>query len=466
MSVSSRRRLVLGVVLTAAFMDNMDATIVSIALPRIQRDLAGGSALAQWSLAGYALAFAVLLITGGRLGDIFGRRRIFLLGVAGFTLASVVCGAATAPEMLVAGRFAQGALAALMVPQVMSVIVAMFEPHERARAFAMLGAVLSAGSVSGPFLGGLLTEYDLAGLGWRAIFLINAPIGMVTFWLAVRAMPETRSTRPLRLDLVGVVLVALIMVGVLYPLTRGSEAGWPGWMYAVIAAAVAAVPAFAAHQRWRHRLDGSALVPPALFARRSFTVGVVVVLLVFSGVTSFFLVMTYHLQAGLGWAPLRVALVTLAWPLGITVTTRPALRRASRRLVGAGAAVMAAGVTMMIASVTVLGAGLSWPYVVAAELVIGLGMGLCVPILATVALSEVPADDAGAGSGVVNTAIQLGTALGVAVVGAVFFALAGDGFASATATALWFNVAVFAVAALVGPLLPGARTREPLAGAH
>ncbi|MFI9598050.1 MFS transporter [Nonomuraea sp. NPDC052265] len=417
-------------------------------------------ATAQWSLAGYALAFAILLITGGRLGDIAGRRRIFLVGVAGFTLASVVCGAAMTPEALLAGRFAQGALAALMVPQVMSVIVAMFEPHERGKAFAMLGAVLSAGSVSGPFLGGVLTEYDVAGLGWRAIFLINVPIGVVTFSLALRVMPETRSTRPLRLDLVGVALVSLIALGLLYPLMQGREAGWPGWMFAIMAMAVAAVPAFAAHQRRRHRLNGSALVPPALFAHRSFTVGVVVVLLVFSGVTSFFLVLTYHLQMGLGWEPLRVALVTLAWPLGITGTTRLALRRASRGLVGAGAAVMAVGVTMMIVSVGWLGADLSWPYVVAAELVIGLGMGLCVPILATVALGDVPADDAGAGSGVVNTAIQFGTALGVALVGAIFFSLAGDRFASATATALWFNVAVFGVAVLASPLLPGIGVRE------
>ncbi|TDD23129.1 MFS transporter [Nonomuraea diastatica] len=337
----------------------------------------------------------------------------------------------------------------------------MFEPHERARAFAALGAVLSAGSVSGPLLGGLLTEYNLAGLGWRAIFLINVPVGVVTFWLARRVVPGTRSPHRPRLDLVGALLVGLIASGVMYPLVQGREDGWPGWMFAVMAGAVLAVPGFAAHQRWRHRLDGSALVPPALFAHRSFVAGLVVALLVFSGVTSFFLMLTYHLQSGLGWPPLHVALVTLAWPVGIIATTRFALRRTGRGLVGAGAAVMAAGVLLMIISVTVLGAELSWPHVVAAELVIGLGMGLCVPILAAVALGEVPTGDAGAGSGVVNTAIQLGTALGIAVVGMIFFSSAGGGFGAATATTLWCNAAFFCAAALATPLLPGRGVREP-----
>ncbi|MEO3868828.1 MFS transporter [Nonomuraea sp. B12E4] len=473
MPASPRRWTALGIVLTAAFMDNVDATILSVALPRLQRDLGTSPATAQWSLAGYSLAFALLLITGGRLGDIHGRRRVFLAGVAGFTLASVVCGTAMTPGVLVAGRLAQGALAALMVAQVMSVIVAMFGEAERPKAFALLGAVLSAGSVSGPLLGGLLTEFDLLGLGWRAIFLINVPVGVVTLWLAARVMPETRSARPLRLDLAGVALVSLATSGVMYPLVQGREAGWPAWTFAVLAGAVLVVPCLAVQQRRRDRLDGAALVPPALFARRSFTAGVVIVLLVFAGVAAFFLVLTYHLQSGLGWEPIRVALVTLAWPVGITATTRFALRHLGRALVGVGMGVMAAGTILMLACVSTWGADVPWPPVVAAELVLGLGMGLCVPILATVALGEVPADDAGAGSGVVNTAIQLGTALGVAGVGAVFFSLAAAaGFVPATAGTLWCVAAVFGLAALLSPLLPRTRTRtrtrarEPEAGAR
>ncbi|MFI6508563.1 MFS transporter [Streptosporangium sp. NPDC050855] len=469
--LSRRRWIALGVVLSAAFMDNVDATILGIALPRIQRDLGAGHTAAQWSLAGYALAFALLLITGGRLGDIFGRRRLFLIGVAGFTAASVACGAAMTPEALVAGRLAQGAMAALMVPQVMSVIVTMFAPAERTLAFSLLGAVLSAGSVSAPLLGGLLTEYDVLGTGWRAIFYVNVPVGILAFCAALRFMPETRSDRPLRLDLTGVALVTLATLGIMYPLVQGPAEGLPAWTFAVTAGGVAVLGLFVVQQRRRHRRDGSALVPPTLFRRRSFTAGVVVVLLVFSGVTSFFLVLTYQLQSGLGWTPLRTALVTLAWPVGITATTHLALRHGAahgRRLIGAGALTMAAGTLVMIACVRVLGAGLAWPHVAAAELVVGLGMGLCVPILTGVVLGDVPPDDAGAGSGVVNTGIQFGTAAGITVVGAVFFALvtAGTGdladrFGAATATALWCNVGVFVLAALLSPLLPAPSPAEP-----
>ncbi|TMR23314.1 MFS transporter [Nonomuraea turkmeniaca] len=436
----NKRWLALAVVLTAAFMDNVDATIVSVALPRIQRELGADATAAQWILAGYALTFALLLITGGRLGDIAGRKRVFLAGVAGFTLASIVAGTAQTPGVLVAACLGQGAMAALMVPQVMSVIVALFRPEERALPFSLMGAVLSAGSVCGPLLGGLLTEYDLAGLSWRAVFLLNVPIGLATFAAAARFMPETRSAAPLRLDLAGVALAALAALGIMYPLLQ--RAGY-AWMVLGVVMAFA----FAAQQR--RRGQGRALVPPELFGRRSFTMGVVVVLLVFSGVTSFFFVLSYHLQLDLGWSPLDIALVMLAWPAGITATSHLALRRGvawGRSLIGTGAAAMGVGMLLML--LFAQAQELTWAHVVAAELVMGLGMGMCVPVLTTVALGDVPADDAGAGAGVVNTGIQLGTALGVAIVGGLYF--------TAGTAALWYNVAVFALAALLSPLLSSA----------
>jgi MFS family permease len=243
--------LALGVVLLAVFMDMVDSTIVSIAPPRVQNGLHAGYAAVQWILAGYSLTFALVLITGGRIGDVFGRKRIFLIGVAGFTLTSALCGAATSPGMLIGARLAQGVSAALMVPQVMSVIMIMFGEQARYKAFALYGAVLSLGNVGGPLLGGVLTQYDVLGLHWRAIFCVNVPIGVVTFASAALFVPESKPARALRVDLLGVGLISLVSFALMYPLIQGQDAGWPTWMVALLAAAVPLLVLFYYAQRWR-----------------------------------------------------------------------------------------------------------------------------------------------------------------------------------------------------------------------
>ncbi|MFF5448618.1 MFS transporter [Streptomyces sp. NPDC012888] len=472
---SRRRWLALAVVGAAMFLDTLDASIVTVVLPAIQTDLDGGYAMAQWTLAGYTLAFGLLLITGGRLGDVFGRKRVFMAGVAGFTVASVVCGLSVNGEMLVAGRFAQGLMAALMVPQTMAVVVTLFRKEEWANAFTLVGVGLIVGSVSGPLLGGVLTELDLLGLGWRAIFLINVPLGLLTLLLAVFFVPESRSEEPLRVDVLGVVLLAAAAVGVLYPLVQGREEGWPVWMFAVLAAGLVLLVVFAGQQRSRHRRDGSALIPPPLFRPRSFRVGLTVTLLFYTGISSFFLVLTYHLQFGLGWSVWRTALATSAWPLAIIAATQVSWRVksvAGRTWVGVGSLVLAAGVLCAIVSVRVSGAGLALWQVSLAGVVMGLGMGLCSPVLTAVVLGDVPPKDSGVGSGVVNAFMQLGSAVGIAVVGLVFFGLVGgdgdvgldggrDGsgggavVGDALAATLWYNVAAFLLTALLSRLLPG-----------
>lgn len=205
--VVRNRWIALAVVTLASFLDNLDANAVTVVLPDIQKDLGAVFGTAQWTLAGYTLAYALFLITGGRLGDIYGRKRLFLIGVTGFTATSVVCAVATNAEVLVAGRFGQGFMAALMVPQAVSVIITMFKQEEWPSAFAVMGIALSVGSVGGPLLGGLLAEWDVFGLGWRALFLVNVPLGVAALAIAAKFMPETRSETPLRLDIVGVLLL-------------------------------------------------------------------------------------------------------------------------------------------------------------------------------------------------------------------------------------------------------------------
>lgn len=460
-----RRWLALAVVGGAMFLDTLDASIVTVVLPAIQRDLDSTYATAQWTLAGYTLAFGLLLITGGRLGDIFGRKRIFMAGVAGFTVASVVCGASVNGEMLVAGRFAQGLMAALMVPQTMAVVVTLFRREEWANAFTLVGVGLIVGSVSGPLLGGVLTELDLLGLGWRAIFLINVPLGVLILLLAVFFVPESRSQEPLRVDLTGVALLSAAALGLMYPLVQGREEGWPLWMFAAMAGSVVLLVVFALQQRARHRRDGSALIPPPLFRPPSFRTGLVVTLLFYTGISSFFLVLTYHLQFGLGWSVWRTALATAAWPLAIIAATQVSWRVkavSGRTWVGAGSLTLAAGVLLAIVCVRTSGTQLALWQVAVAGIVMGIGMGLCSPVLTAVVLGDVPPKDSGVGSGVVNAFMQLGSAAGIAVVGMVFFGLLGGHgtddarlLGDALTTTLWYNVGAFLLTAALSRLLPG-----------
>lgn len=267
---SDRRRwFALAIVMTAAFMDLVDVTIVNIAIPSIERDTGASFSSIQWIVAGYALAFAAGLITGGRLGDIYGRKRLFLIGIGGFTLASALCGFAANPEMLVASRFLQGAAAALMVPQVLSIVHATFPAHERGKVFGLFGAIVGLGAVSGPLLGALLTEWNIAGLEWRPIFLINLPVGILGLVLGSKFITESKSPKALRLDLVGVVLVTLGMLMLIYPLTRGRELGWPLWGYLSMAGSVLVFLVLVLFERAKAGRDGSPLVELSLFRVRA-----------------------------------------------------------------------------------------------------------------------------------------------------------------------------------------------------
>ncbi|GHF17311.1 DHA2 family efflux MFS transporter permease subunit [Streptomyces griseoluteus] len=462
-----RRWIALAIVMTAAFMDLVDVTIVNIAIPSIQRDEGASFSQIQWITAGYALAFAAGLITGGRLGDIHGRRRLFLLGVGGFTLASALCGFAVDPAMLVTARILQGGMAAMMVPQVLSIVHATFPAHERGKVFGLFGAVVGLGAVSGPVLGALLTEWNLFGLQWRPIFLINLPVGIAAVVLGRRFISESRAPRALKLDLVGVALVTLGLLMLLYPLTRGRELGWPLWGHLLMAGSLPVFAALVAYERRKAARDGSPLVELSLFRVRSFAAGIAVQTVFGVALGVFFLVWTLYMQIGLGWSVLRAGLTGV--PFSLAVSTAAALSvqflvpRFGRKVLQAGALTMGLGVLLYIWESDRYGLAIASWQMALPLVVMGAGMGLIVAPLTDAVLSEVPREHAGSASGLINTVQQMGNALGLGLVSVVFFgqiadritpAQAGPAFVGAFQHALWWVAGVMGVIFLLMSALP------------
>ncbi|MFD7701429.1 MFS transporter [Streptomyces caelestis] len=452
-----RRWFALAIVMTAAFMDLVDVTIVNIAIPSIQRDEGATFSQIQWITAGYALAFAAGLVTGGRLGDIHGRKRIFLLGIGGFTLASALCGFAVNPEMLVASRILQGAMAALMVPQVLSIVHATFPPHERGKVFGLFGAIVGLGAVSGPLLGALLTEWNLFGLEWRPIFLINLPVGVAGLVLGGRFITESKAPRALKLDLVGVALVTLGLLMLLYPLTRGRELGWPLWGCASMAGALVVFGALVAYERAKGARDGSPLIELSLFRVKSFAAGIAVQTVFGVGLGVFFLVWTLYMQIGLGWSALRAGLTGVPFSVAVSAAAGMSVQllvpRYGRKVLQAGALVMAAGVLLYIWESGRYGMDIASWQMALPLVVMGVGMGLIVAPLTDAVLSEVPREHAGSASGLINTVQQMGNALGLGLVSVVFFGVIDEHLAPAEvgpAFADGFQHALGWVAAVLG----------------
>lgn len=458
-----QRWAALSVLLLAGFMDLLDNTIVFVAMPRIAADLGVAYASLEWVVAAYSLAFGVGLITGGRLGDIYGRERVFLMGVAGFTAASTAAGVAPTAEVLIASRALQGAMAALMIPQILSTAQVMFPPNERFAAFAVSGAVLSLAAVVGPSLGGLLTELDLGGLSWRPIFLVNLPVGAVALVGGGRLVPPSRAPAPLRLDLLGVGLVTAGLLLVLDPLIEGRALGWPTWTFASISLSVPVFVMFGLWQLHKARTDGSPLIAPALFRTPSFVAGLLVGVGLYSGLASFWFVLVLWLQVGLGFGPLTTAVAGLAWPLAVIATSAFAVKLGGqgRRLIATGLALMSGGVIVVSATIDVVGPAIGPLHLAPGLAIGGIGLGLAAPSLLDSVLGEVPPGQAGSASGVVNTIAQVCSAIGIAIVGVIFFgalepamATSAEALTTAVRQALSFHVVVLAISASLTLLLP------------
>ena len=453
----------LPVVLAGTFMVVLDFFIVNVAAPSMQAGLHVGSATLEWVVAGYSLTAAVGLLPAGRLADRYGRRRAFALGLGLFTLASAGCGLAGGPLELVAARLLQGVGAALVMPSVLSLIAVLYDGVDRARALSAYGATMGLAAVSGQLIGGLLLAADPLGLGWRAVFLINLPVGAAALALAPRRVPESRAPDAGRTDPAGIVLFTMSLTAVVLPLLEGRTHGWPAWTWASLGAGLAGLGAFAAWQRaLERRGEGDrALVAPSRLAVGALRRGLVAQLVFWCGQASFFLVLALYLQQGRGLHALAAGLVFTVLALAYVATSllAPALTaRHGRGVVAAGALALAAGHGLLLAVALSHGTGGPWWMLVPGLLVGGAGMGLALPALATLLVSAARPQDAGTVSGVVSTAQNVGNAIGVALVGAVFFGALGGGYGHA------FALAEASLAALL--LAVAALSRTLPAGVH
>ena len=451
-----RRWLTLAVVLTAAFLGTLDFFIINLALPAIQLDLHAKFSEVQLVIAGYGLAYAVCLITGGRLGDIFGRKRIFLLGVLGFTIASGLCGLARAPSALIAARVMQGVAGAMLFPQVLSIIQVTFPPHERGRAFGVFGVVQGAASFSGIVLGGLLVHDGK----WQTIFLVNLPVGLLALVVGWFLIPESRSPKARRLDLGGVALVSIALFLIVCPLVEGREEGWPWWAFACLVLALPALWVFVRYEQRVLARGGSPLVELALFRNQAFAVGLLTSLAFCSGLSAFFLTVTLFLQRGLELTPTAASLAFAPFSIGYLVASGAGFKLVpwlGSRVVCLGAAVMAFALIGVIVVAQVRGPALAVVELMPLLLVYGIGQGLAFPTLISTALSRVPAADAGSASGVLTTFQQVAFSMGVTVIGGVFsstLAARPHSHGDALAAALLCNVGLLALTFTLALWLP------------
>ncbi|MBN8873269.1 MAG: MFS transporter [Rhodospirillales bacterium] len=449
----TRRWWVLGVMVAAQFMFVVDAFIVNVAIPSIRSDLHAGSGAVQAVISLYQIAYAALVITGGRLGDIHGRKRVFLAGLVGFTTASLACGAAATPEALVLARIAQGASAALMSPQVLATIHTLFTGTDRAKAFGLFGVALGLGGGAGFVLGGWLITLDLAGTGWRMIFFVNGPVGLAIAAAAWRLMPDTRPQPGLRLDVAGAVLLFLALALLIGPVLVGQDTGWPWPLLLVAALGLALLAAFIRHEARVAQRGGLPLIDLDLLRDAVFRRGLIAAAFLFGGNISFYLLVTLYLQGGLGASPLQSGLCMLPLALAFVVASRRGAAQVARH--GPSALIRGCGVQLaglaVVALVVIATPAPPLPALALALAVFGAGQGLVMAPLFGTILGGVRHAHAGAGAGILTTAQQVANGAGVAVLGAVYGlvqAAGGDRIALLAGLALLADAVLATAAAL------------------
>jgi MFS family permease len=414
------------VLLSAVFLAMTDFFVVNVALADIARDLSASTSSLELVVAGYAVAYALGLVIGGRLGDAFGRRRLFVLGMAAFTAFSALCGLAWSPGSLVAFRVLQGLSSAMMVPQVLATLQATTEGPSRARALSAFGATGGLAAVFGQLGGGLIVAADLAGTGWRPVFLLNVPVGIVAIVAALRVLPDTRSDRPAAPDLIGTVLLGATVLALLVPLVEGRAQGWPVWGWVSLGLAAPLAAALLVAEGRLERAGRVPLLPPSLLRLDGIRRGLGIALPFFTGFGGFMFVYAELTQVVLGWSALKAGLAITPMAvgfLGVSLSTSRLVPRWGRSVITAGGALQGLGLVVLASTVWAAGADLSPAALVPGMLITGTGQALVMSPLIGVVLADVPPHAAGAGSGLFSTLQQSALALGVAVYGTVFLEL-------------------------------------------
>ncbi len=452
-----RRWFALPVLLTGAFLPILDFNVVNLALPAIRQNLGASSSDVQFVISAYAATYAVFLITGGRLGDWLGRKRLFMLGVAGFTLASVLCGFAWSPPVLIAGRILQGLTATVMAPQVLASIRVLFAPAEQGKALGLYGATFGLANIVGQILGGALVSLHPFGFTWQAIFLINIPIGLAAFIGSLLFLGDSRADHAQKLDIGGVVLLSATLSLLVYPLVEGRETGWPTWIVAMLVGSPIALAAFVRFEKRLTDRGGSPLVELALFRNGGFVIGVLMALALYM-LASFYLTFSVYLQAGLHMTPLDAGLATLPYAVGYfaaSLASAAIMRRLGSRtltlgfvlqVIGFGAVALAVDGYLPLNLYT----GLTCA---------GVGFGIVMPTVIGAVISRVDQRHAGLASGIAISTFQIASALGVAIIGGVFYSVLGthtepSEYAHAFSVALGCNVALLAFGGILSLWLP------------
>jgi EmrB/QacA subfamily drug resistance transporter len=470
-----RRWIALAILLLAGFMNLMDVSIVNVALPSMQKNLGADPSHIEWVVAAYVLAFALGLLPFGRLGDIVGRKKMFLIGVSLFTVGSALCGIAPNIETLIAARVVQGFASAVMTPQVLAIAQVTFPPKEKGLAFSLFGLSAGLASVCGPVIGGALIAGNFAGLDWRPIFLVNIPFGVLAVVAGAILIPNVPPHPGIKNDYAGIGLFGAAIVLLIYPLIEGRAYGWPLWSFAMIAVSVLFMIAFYFWERQQHNRGRPELLPLGLLQNRNFLLGALMTILFFSGIPGFFLILAVFLQSGFGLSPLESGLTTVPFSLGVLLASLISGRLGSRFLqqrFAAGAILLAIGMTLLRISFSQISGTIS-PWAFALPLLIsGVGLGTGIAGLFQTVLSTVPPRDAGSGAGALQAFQQAGGALGVAIVGEIFFTWLSNAqvlgatsktaaFVNAASSAMLYEIAIYVVVAAMIPFLkPLPRTEQ------